>query len=172
MTRLVLFTIHVSLSGGKYLVQGKSKAGTGECARPRLSMCLRLMVIRLAVLANFAPLHPSCARYPLCSVARPLRNRPASLSSIWVLGNLNLNLLHEEGFDDVALLDILELLEGNAAFPHGIEYPVGGPFDFEMLGRSEFALRKSPPKASILRAKRRALLRRVLKRHFRPRSAP
>ena len=36
-----------------------------------------------------------------------------------------------------------------------------------MLGRSEFALRKSPPAASILHAQRRAALSAVLVRHQR-----
>ena len=40
-----------------------------------------------------------------------------------------------------------------------------------MLGRSEFALRKSPPAAPILRAKRRAALSAVLVRHQRSTSS-
>jgi hypothetical protein len=32
---------------------------------------------------------------------------------------LDLDLFHKEGFDDIALLDVLELLEGNAALPTG-----------------------------------------------------
>ena len=39
----------------------------------------------------------------------------------------DLDLLHQEGLYNIALLDILELLEGDAAFPHGMSHPAGTP---------------------------------------------
>ena len=54
---------------------------------------------------------------------------------------------------------------GLAKLPHAAS-PGGGPFVFYMLGRNEFALRKSPPTAPIFRAIRRAPLRGVLVRHY------
>ena len=42
-------------------------------------------------------------------------------------GGSALDFLHDEGLDDVALLDVLELLKGDAAFPHGMSHPAGTP---------------------------------------------
>lgn len=45
-----------------------------------------------------------------------------------------LDFLHDEGFDDVAFLDVLELLEGDAAPPHGMFHPAGVPRDLKCSG--------------------------------------